>query len=413
MHCPDFMAGRCRSCGLLDHSYEQSLVVKHRALRELFPNVNVLPFVPVTSAAGSRIRAKLAVFGSLEQPQIGFLDEQKQIVAVDQCPLHHPLINDFTRQLPDIIREARLTPYDRLTDRGELKVVVVTCSPTSRKLMVQFVLRSREAVDRIRRLWRHLFSPFSPSQGEPLSLRRHREWPTRADRPDEGVRRESTGAEDSIISVLSVNLQPIRSPLINGPDEILISEQTSLPIPFGSTELLFGPQSFLQTNHEIASALYAAAGQILRARSSDDVLDLYCGVGAFALTAAASARSVLGIEVSSNAIDCATEAARRNGTVQTHFLCSSLDRFTASELPGQKFDTVICNPPRRGLDDASIALIRAVRPETLVYSSCNPVTLARDLERLARDYRLLQLQPFDMFPFTSHCEVLAVLQQVS
>ena len=383
MDCPDFIAGRCRSCGLLNHSYEQSLEFKHRALCELFPNGNLLPFVPVTSSAGSRIRAKLAVFGSLEHPQIGFLDEQKQIVADDNCPLHHPLINDFTRQLPALIREARLTPYDRRTDRGELKFVVVSCSPTSRKLMVQFVLRSREAVDRIRSLWRRI----------------------------DGYR--SSGiAIAQCISVLSVNLQPIRSPLINGSDEIPISEQTSLPIQFGNMELLFGPQSFLQTNYEIASALYAAAGQVLRDRSSENVLDLYCGVGAFALTAAASAHSVLGIDVSPNAIDCATESARRNAAAHARFLCGRLDQFTANELPSQDFDTVICNPPRRGLDTASIAFIRAVRPETLLYSSCNPVTLSRDLSLLSPDYHLLQLQPFDMFPFTSHCEVLAVLQSV-
>ncbi len=405
MDCPDFIAGRCRSCGLLDHSYEQSLEFKHRALCELFPNGNLRPFVPVISAAGSRIRAKLAVFGSLEQPQIGFLDEQKQIVAVDQCPLHHPLINDFTRQLPRLIREARLTPYDRRTDRGELKFVVVSCSPTSRKLMVQFVLRSREAVDRIRSHWRHHLSPFFPSQGEKVA--------DPGAPGDEGVRRKSTGTENSIISVLSVNLQPIRSPLINGSDEIPISEQTSLPIQFGNMELLFGPQSFLQTNYETASALYAAAGQVLRDRSAENVLDLYCGVGAFALTAAASARSVIGIDVSASAIDCATEAARRNAATRARFLCDSLDQFTANELPSQDFDTVICNPPRRGLDTASIALIRAVRPETLLYSSCNPVTLSRDLSLLSPDFHLLQLQPFDMFPFTSHCEVLAVLQPVA
>ena len=383
--------------------YEQSLKTKRQALEVLFPDTDIAPFVGVKSAAGSRIKAKLAVFGSLEQPQIGFLDERRQIVAVDQCPLHHPLINEFTRQLPPIIREYRLTPFDRMSDRGELKFVVLSCVPDSGKLMVQFVLRSREAVDRIRSLWRGLSLPFSPSQGEKV-----------ADRPDEGVRPDSTGtAILHNISVLSVNLQPICSSLINGPEEIPISDQTSLPIRFGSTELLFGPQSFLQTNHEIACALYAAAGQVLRARSSQDVLDLYCGVGAFALTGAASARTVLGIDISKNAIDCATEAARRNGTAHVRFLCGSLDQFNAAALRGQHFDTVICNPPRRGLDTASIALIRTVLPETLVYSSCNPITLARDFKSLDADYRLLQLQPFDMFPFTSHCEVLAVLQRVS
>ncbi len=368
-------------------------------MQVLFPEVDIAAFVGVKSAAGSRIKARLAVFGSLEQPQIGFLDDRKQIVAVDQCPLHHPLINEFARQLPAIIREYRLTPYDRVTDRGELKFVVLSCSPDRGKLMVQFVLRSREAVDRIRRLWRASFSAASHAQGE-----------TTGDSLAERVLLESTGtALQRLVSVLTINLQPVRSSLINGSEEIPVSEQRTLPIRFGNTELLFGPQSFLQTNHEIASALYAAASQILRDRSSEDVLDLYCGVGAFALTAAHSARSVLGIDVSDDAIDCAAEAARRNGAVQASFLCRSLDRLTSVELPGRHFDTVLCNPPRRGLDPAGIALIRSLRPETLVYSSCNAATLARDLRELIPDYHLLQHQPFDMFPFTTHCEVLAVL----
>ncbi len=374
MLCEHFQSQLCRSCSLLDNTYEATLQHKQDALSQLFPETQILPFVPCMNVAGSRIRAKLAVTGTLDDPQIGFFDDQQTLVAVDDCPLHHALINEFTQRLPSIIRETRLMPYDMQTDRGELKFVVLTCSPTHQQLMVQFVLRSREAVDRVRSLWRRI-----------------------------------SDSEKQSIAVMSVNLQPVRSSTITGTEEIPISESTNLPIRFGDTELLFGPQSFLQTNYEIAAELYSAAARTLQDRSAETVLDLYCGVGAFSLTACTHARSVTGIDISSNAIACADEAARRNHCHHAQFLCRSLDQFRADELTAHNFDTIICNPPRRGLDTASVTLIQALKPRLLVYSSCNPVTLRRDIQSLASDYHLNQLQPFDMFPYTHHCEVLVLL----
>jgi len=374
MHCEHFQSQRCRSCSLLDNTYNATLQHKQHALSQLFPETQILPFVPCLEVAGSRIRAKLAVTGTLDDPQIGFFDDQQNLAAVDDCPLHHELINEFTQRLPSIIRETRLMPYDKQTDRGELKFVVLTCSPTHQQLMVQFVLRSREAVDRVRNLWRRM-----------------------------------SNSEEQSIAVMSINVQPVRSSTITGTEEIAISEPSNLPICFGDTELLFGPQSFLQTNYEIAAALYAIAGGMLQNHAAENVLDLYCGVGAFSLTACTNARLVTGIDISSNAIACADEAVRRNHRNNAQFLCRSLDQFTASELTAHNFDTIICNPPRRGLDTASVTLIQTLKPRLLLYSSCNPVTLRRDLQLLACDYRLCHLQPFDMFPFTHHSEVLTLL----
>ena len=374
MHCEHFQSQRCRSCSLLDNTYDTTLQHKQDVLTQLFPGTRILPFVPCQAVAASRIRAKLAVTGTLDDPRIGFFDDQQAIVAVNDCPLHHALINEFTQRLPSIIRETRLMPYDMQTDRGELKYVVLTCSPTEQQLMVQFVLRSREAVDRVRSLWRRM-----------------------------------TDSGTQSIAVMSVNVQPVRSSTITGTEEIPISESMNLPIRFGDTELLFGPQSFLQTNFEIATALYAAAARVLQEHAAVHVLDLYCGAGAFSLTACAHAQSVTGIDISSNAIACADAAARRNVRHNAQFLCRRLDQFTVGELTSHNFDTIICNPPRRGLDTASVALIQTLKPRLLLYSSCNPATLQRDVQLLADDYDIEQLQPFDMFPFTDHFEVLALL----
>jgi 23S rRNA (uracil747-C5)-methyltransferase len=374
MHCQHFQSHHCRSCSLLDITNEATLELKTGVLRQLFPDALIHPFVQCRDVAGSRIRAKLAVNGTLEHSQVGFYDDQQKVVAVNDCPLHHPLINAFTQQLPAIIRDARLSPYDPQTDRGELKFVVLTCSPTHRQLMVQFVLRSREAVDRIRSHWQRM-----------------------------------TEADKQLVAVMSINLQPARSSTITGTEEILISEQTNLPIRFADTELLIGPQSFLQTNYEVAAKLYAAAGSIIREQTVENLLDLYCGAGAFSLTAGAHARTVDGIDVSANAIASATEAATRSSRTNVQFHCRSLEAITADRLAEKDFDAIICNPPRRGLDAATVALIQSLRPRLLLYSSCNASTLHRDIERLAADYQIEHLQAFDMFPFTQHFEVLAML----
>lgn len=376
MHCEHFQSRYCRSCSLLDNTYEATLTKKQSVLAQLFPDVLTLPFVPCREIIGSRIRAKLAVTGTHEKPQIGFYDDQQTIVAVDDCPLHHPLINQWTQRLPTIIRDARLAPFDVQTDRGELKYVVMTCSPSHHQLMIQFVLRSREAVDRIRSLWRRM-----------------------------------TEAEHQSVPVISINLQPRRSSSITGTEEIPVSEQTSLVIRFGTTELLFGPQSFLQTNYEVAAALYDAAARILKEIAAENLLDLYCGAGAFSLASGADVCSVVGIDISANAIANATEAAVRNNRINAQFLCRSLAAITADRLAEREFDSIICNPPRRGLDAASIALIQTLKPQRLLYSSCNVSTLQRDIQLLMTHYEIEHLQPFDMFPFTNHFEVLSLLRR--
>lgn len=371
----------CSSCTLLGLEYAQTLEQKSQTLAALFPNVAINPFQGVSSPVGGRIRARLAVSGALDDLQIGFFDDQQKVVPVDQCPLHHPLINDSISRIRQMIQTAKLVPYDPGTDRGELKFVVLTCSPSHHQLMIQFVLRSKESVDRIRSLWRKM---------------------PEVDR---------TG-----IAVMSVNIQPARSSAISGREEVAISENATLPIRFDVNEssnhdLLFGPQSFLQTNYEIATALYAAARRMIQSSQSRQVLDLYCGVGAFSLTGCSAEQSVLGIDISENAIACAGETVRRNGLINAEFQCRSLDCTTADQLTSSDFDTVICNPPRRGLDAASRALILAIGSQQVVYSSCNPATLQRDIQELSLKYQIVELTPFDMFPFTNHFEVLALLQR--
>jgi 23S rRNA (uracil747-C5)-methyltransferase len=390
MDCSYFRTHVCRSCSLLESDYQSILVSRDAAVRKLFLDSQILPCVGVEQSAGSRIRGKLAVAGTTDDPLIGFFAESQQFTPVDQCPLHHPLISQFATELPNLIRDYRLIPYAPSTDTGELKFVVVTCSPGSSsldvhlpgtqfsgELMVQFVLRSKEAVDRIRKAW--------------LTGDLKRGCP---------------------IGVVSLSIQPERSSKISGVIDIPVSDQIWLPLRFEDVDLLYGPSSFLQTNYEMAVRLYGAARRLLTEHQAASVLDLYCGAGAFSLLAAPATATSLGVDVSADAIAAATESARRAHRSTARFLCRNLSNATDSDLLSSGFDVVVCNPPRRGLDGASLHWIRSAHPRLLLYSSCNVVTLKRDADLLAADFRMVQLQAFDMFPWTSHFEVLALMESI-
>jgi 23S rRNA (uracil747-C5)-methyltransferase len=382
MHCEYFQSAICRSCALLNQTYAATLEHKMQMVASLFPGVPMLPFEQTRSVPGSRIRARLAVFGTDAAPQFGFLNEQKQIAAVDQCPLHHPRINELVAGLPVVIREARLTPWSLSDDSGELKFIVVTYSPSHNQLMLQLVLRSKESVDRIRRLWRQHSDTLLPG-----------------------------------VTVFSVNLQPVRSSMINGHDEIPVSTEVRLPIQYGSRTVLYGPQSFVQTNYETANRLYQRAAMILLETPLERILDLYCGTGGFSQTAAGPQTTVIGCDVSADSISCANASAAANGLSGATYLVTDSAGLlsTATEPHAQVLrntDVVVCNPPRRGLDRDSLLLLRTIRPTMLLYSSCNPETLCRDAQDLSQDFRLERIEPFDMFPFTTHLEVLAVFRRL-
>lgn len=379
LNCHYFQAGQCRSCSLLSLSHQEVIQQKQQRLAELFPKAELLPFAECNQPNHSRIRAKLAISGSVMNPSIGFFDQARTLVPVADCPLHHSLITSWIPSLRRFIEQAQLTPYDPETDRGELKFVVLTASPSHQKLMVQWVLRSKESVDRIRRAWKQV-----------------------------------SGEQDCSVAVMSINIQPLRSSQIQGEVDLPVSENTALPVRYGDLEMSYESGGFIQTNYEIASRLYETAGQWLTEIAPTGVLDLYCGSGAFALTAARHGVKSFGIDSSETSIRCARNAATAAGLDAT-FECLSLQKISpeyGTDLKNKwSFDAVVCNPPRRGLDRPGLELIRRLDVPHIVYSSCDPETLQRDCWRLQDRWEAVRIQGFDMFPFTPHMEALCLLRR--
>ena len=140
MHCDFFQRDICRSCNLLELTYEQTIQQKLASLQQTFDKCHVHAFQTGT-AAGSRIRARIAVAGTLDDLKLGFLNERRQLVAVDRCPLHHPAINQLLQRVKPLLAQYRLTPWSVESNQGELKHMILTCAPHSQRLMLQLVLR--------------------------------------------------------------------------------------------------------------------------------------------------------------------------------------------------------------------------------------------------------------------------------
>lgn len=372
MECAYYDHGVCRSCELMGVPYSAQLAGKVAAARALLAAHDHATWRDAAASpeSGFRNKAKMVVGGSVEAPTLGILDAEQRGVDLRECGIIAPGLRAAMPAISQLVTRARLEPYDIPARRGELKNVLLTESPDG-ELMVRFVLRSTEALARIRK---------------------HADW-LRAELP--------------AIAVLTVNLHPEHKAVLEGETELLLGDAETLAMRTGDVVLHLRPGGFFQTNTAIAAALYAQAAEWLDELAPRTVWDLYCGVGGFAVHLAAPGRSVVGIETSAPSVESARLTAREAGILGVTFEVGDAGEFAATrEAP----DAVVVNPPRRGLGAELADLLERSGPQTIVYSSCNPATLARDLERMPA-YDLVEARLFDMFPQTRHVEVMTLLRR--
>ncbi|PUB28890.1 23S rRNA m(5)U-747 methyltransferase [Promicromonospora sp. AC04] len=418
VQCPHYDAGRCRSCTLLEIDYPTQVLDKERHVATLLassqaelvetsvstvsttgPRVEPaetsvsitgsgLTWLPAVSSteSGFRNKAKMVVSGTVAEPVLGILDRAGQGVDLTDCGLYPDALQASFGPLAAFVTRANLEPYQvsgigkRAQQRGELKYLLVTLSPDG-ELMVRFVLRSQEAIARIRK---HL-----------ASLR----------------------AELPAMAVASANIQPAHAAVLEGDLEIPLTERTTLPMRIDDITLDLRPQSFFQTNTAVATELYRQARTWVDEVDPSSLWDLYCGVGGFALHCAAPGRVVTGIEISAEAVTAASgtveklrDGARAERFRDVTFAAGDATAFAvgpdAPELP----EMVIVNPPRRGIGADLAHWLETSGINHVLYSSCNATTLAKDLAAMP-SLRPVRARLLDMFPQTSHYEVLVLLER--
>ncbi|WP_312073307.1 23S rRNA (uracil(747)-C(5))-methyltransferase RlmC [Atlantibacter sp.] len=374
MQCALYDAGRCRSCTWIEQSRQQQLQAKMNNLRHLLGDLPVGQWCePVAGEERAfRNKAKMVVSASVEKPLLGILQRDGSGVDLTDCPLYSDAFRRVFTVLKPFIARAGLTPYNVARKRGELKYLLLTQSTLDGAMMLRFVLRSDTKLAQLEAALPWLLEQL----------------------PE--------------LKVVSANIQPVHMAIMEGEREVIFTDARALLENFNGVPLWIRPQSFFQTNPQVASQLYATARDWVRALPVKHLWDLFCGVGGFGLHCATPEMRLTGIEIAPEAIASAKQSAAMLGLTDVHFQALDSTHFATAQqdIP----DLVVVNPPRRGIGPELCAYLSAMAPETILYSSCNAQTMAKDI-RLLEGYRIVKTQLFDMFPHTAHYEVLTLLQR--
>jgi 23S rRNA (uracil747-C5)-methyltransferase len=379
MQCDYYEAGVCRSCTIIELPHVTQVSGKLAQCRELLGHLaaGATWLDPIVGPErGFRTKAKMVAGGTIASPTLGILSPQGTGVDLEECPLYPPQLAQAFTPLKEFIALVGIEPYSVPERRGELKIVIVTLAPSG-DLMVRFVLRSTESLAR---------------------LRKHLPW---------------LAARLPQLTVASANILAEHRAVLEGEREIMLTEAESLTMSINGIDLHLRPRSFFQTNTGVATSLYRQAAEWVEEAAPASVWDLYCGVGGFALHVARPGRAVTGVEVSDAAVASAQRSALALG-VQAEFVAADATEWAMAERNGAADgagpELVIVNPPRRGIGRALAAWLEDSGVQTVIYSSCNAVTLAKDLTAMP-SLRVRQVRLLDMFPHTEHYEVVVLLSR--
>jgi 23S rRNA (uracil747-C5)-methyltransferase len=378
--------------------YSEQLGAKAARARELLapfgPRGAATQWLPPVASAenGFRAKAKMVVGGTVDAPTLGILDGAGRGVDLRHCGIIAPGILAAFPTLIAAITRVRLTPYDVPTRTGELKHLIVT-EAASGDLMVRFVVRGSEAAV--------------------ASIRNLVPW-----------------LQDALprIVVVTANIHPEHKAVLEGEVEHVLTAESTLRMRVGDIDLHVLPRSFVQTNTPVAGALYRQARDWVDELDPASVWDLYCGVGGFALHVAGVGggrgvagvgwtaqvvRSVVGVEASADAVASAELARDAQYSTPSdrgriRFITADATAFAVAAAPAFVPELVIVNPPRRGLGTQLADWLQRSGPQHVIYSSCNVESLARDLAAMPA-YRVERARVLDMFPQSTHCEVITLL----
>jgi 23S rRNA (uracil1939-C5)-methyltransferase len=373
----------CGGCRFQDLAYDTQVQTKHQWVADSLQRIAGLadaplePIVPAASQFHYRNKMEYSFTQAEDGPTLGLhrAGRWDEVLQIDKCWITSDVDNAIRNTMREWAREEKLTAYDQETHEGYLRHVMIRVGRNTGQALVQLVTNRAERFDRERLIEVLTAIP------EVKSIH----WSV-----NEGV-----------------------SETTELPTELLWGED-AIEEEIGGLRFRVRPNAFLQTNTEMADALYSIAREFAGLTGSETVYDLYCGIGTIGLSMAKDAMTVWGIEISEESVACAIENQELNGIGNTAFFAGNVgevleDLRTRAGDP----DVVVVDPPRAGLAGKALKRLGEIAAPRIVYVSCNPTTLAGDLKRLADDYgyRLVRARPVDMFPHTPHVECVALLER--
>jgi 23S rRNA (uracil1939-C5)-methyltransferase len=375
--CPGY--GACGGCVVQHMSYEAQLAWKWQRVAEhvggdvQLQTVAVSPCVPSPRPLGYRNRAKLVYAEDPRHPGrrvLGaYAPRTHDVIDLQGCRVSEPPLDDVQRAVLAALTAHDVAPYDERSGAGFLRYVILRSNHLG-EVLVTIVTAARE-------------------------------WPAGPQ-----IARAIVDGHTAVVGVVQ-NVNPTRGNVLYGDEDVPLAGRAHLSDKVGSIHVRLSPTAFFQVNRDVAASLYGDVALAAALSGTERVVDCYTGVGGVALTLAPRAAEVIGIEENPAAIEDAKASAALNHATRTRFVCGDvagvLDELDAA-------DVIVLNPPRRGCDPAVLKAAARLGPRLIVYVSCNPETLVRDLGVLHGHGFLTQsVRPYDMLPQTPHVEALAVL----
>ena len=377
--CP--VAKLCGGCDFWHMDYEEETSLKAERVRQCLnriggENLEQIPILSAPTCHGYRNKAQYPVASKKNKAYAGFFRSgTHQVVENDRCLILPAETDRVKDAVIDYVNQNHVSAYDEAEHKGLLRHIYVRRGAVSKQILVCLVINGRSI----------------PKAHELI-----------------GRLKKIPGFTTL---VLSVNTKKGNSVLgdefitIHGPGYI---EDTLCGLTFR-----LSPRSFYQVNHHQAQRLYEAAISQAEITKADTVLDLYCGVGTITLCMAKAAGKVIGVEVIPQAVEDARDNAKRNGIENAEFFCGDAGQAALElEAKGIQADVVVVDPPRKGLNADTIEALHRFSPRRIVYVSCDPATLARDVALLKeRGYVLKNAMAADLFPRCAHVETVVLLSK--
>ncbi len=372
---------RCGGCDLRHMKYESTLNLKRNIVQNLInrglkEKLTVEQTIGMSTPYNYRNKAQYPVGLDKDgNPAIGvFAKMSHTIIPIEDCKIQTEISQRIAKTILEFIKENNIEVYNEKTENGIFRHIVIKVGKYTEEIMCILVL-NKTGFREEQKLVKLLTTKF----------------------PE--------------IKTIVKNINTKNTNVILGEKNINVYGNGYIEDKLGEYVFKISPMSFYQVNPVQAEVLYNTAIKAAKLNNQDILFDLYCGIGTIGIFASKFVKKVYGIEIVPQAIEDAKENAKINKITNAEFIVGDVE-FAFDELVNKKEikpTAIIVDPPRKGLDDKTIQNILKLKTEKVVYVSCNPATMVRDLAKMEEEYKIEKIQPVDMFPFTRHVECVAVL----
>ena len=372
---------RCGGCDLRHIKYEETLRMKQNAVQSLVNKtleneVKVEETLGMENPYNYRNKAQYPVGLDKEgKPIIGvFANRTHEIIPIKECLIQNKKSENLAKFVLEFIKKNNISVYNEKTRKGLVRHIVTKIGIKTNEIMCIIVINGRNI----------------PKEKELVS--------------------EILKAFPEVKTIVK-NINTKNTNVIMGKENINLYGDGYIKDKLGDFVFKISPLSFYQVNPIQAEKLYNIAVKGAEISKDDVVFDLYCGIGTISLFMAKYAKKVYGIEIVEDAIKDAKENSKLNNIKNSEFIAGDVEIVLDDLINKKKIipDIIMVDPPRKGLDNKSINNILKISPKKVVYVSCNPATLVRDLKSLEEKYEIKTIKPVDMFPFSKHIECVSVL----